>query len=304
MTSLLDKLVTIEKLAKAPKWKRLLHSPLRYSFATLFHSVVYPFTKRGIKVKTRTITGDGIFVELPAATDIFLLGAKTHDSEIRLSRYLIKHVQEGDTFIDVGAHIGFYSLLGAKMVGKNGQVVAFEPTKSSFEFLSKNTKNKDQILVINKAVSAEKGVISFFEFPTLYSEYNAVDVDAFQEESWFKKNKPLRSEIPAIDLDSYFQENNILPSFIKIDVEGAEDLVIEGTLQTLEKYSPVIAMEFLSDPNKISSHQKAVKLLQEKGYKTYEIKPEGMLEACTDVEEMLMKNRRTSDNLIFQKPKN
>lgn len=75
-------------------------------------------------------------IALPASTDIYLTGGKSHDSEIRLAKFLIKNLNQGDNFVDIGAHYGYFTLLGAHLVGKGGRVF-FEPGKSTYSLLEK-----------------------------------------------------------------------------------------------------------------------------------------------------------------------
>jgi len=62
-------------------------------------------------------------------------------------------IREGDSILDVGAFIGTHSLAFSNLTGKNGRVYAFEPNPSSFEYLKKNTENKNNIIIENLALS-------------------------------------------------------------------------------------------------------------------------------------------------------
>ncbi|NJL77576.1 MAG: FkbM family methyltransferase, partial [Saprospiraceae bacterium] len=183
-------------------------------------------------------------VILPAGMDLFLLGAKGHDSEVRLARWLINTLQSGDTFLDVGAHFGYYSLLASQLVGETGKVVAFEAAPKTFALLEKNVKPYSNILALPKAVSDKVASIEIYEFPVLYSEYNTLDTKPFEGMEWFKENLPQPTTVPAISLDFYCQQATIHPTVIKIDVEGAEGSVLKGLQHRLCFSSPQLVMEF------------------------------------------------------------
>ena len=165
-------LQSVEYLATASKLHRFLASPWRYINSVIFRQTMYRWTKRGKFAQAQTFFQTPMTLLLPAATDIYLTGGKTHPSEIRLTKFLIQHLKEGNTFFDVGAHFGYFSLLAAKCIGTKGKILAFEPSKSTFELLQKNTAAHPNIRIFNNAVSDSSEIISFYEFPVLYSEYN------------------------------------------------------------------------------------------------------------------------------------
>jgi len=115
----------VEQIASASKMGRLLKNPLKYIHAILFRELVYKNTKREKHVMAPTFFGVDMHLLLPSSTDIYLTGGKSHDSETRLAKFLIHELQTGDTFVDVGAHYGYFSLLAAKLVGDTGTVYSF-----------------------------------------------------------------------------------------------------------------------------------------------------------------------------------
>ena len=95
---------------------------------------------------------------MPADLDIFLLSGKTPDSEIRLTRFLIKNLKEGNIFIDAGAHLGFYSLLASMLIGAKGKVYSIEASKAVFGVLKRNTRQKKNIRPYNLAVALKEDI--------------------------------------------------------------------------------------------------------------------------------------------------
>jgi FkbM family methyltransferase len=278
-------------LAAGPKWRRFMHTPRKYILAQLFRKLVYPSAQKTWSRNCTTFFGVPMTVLLPAGMDIFLLGCKTHDSELRLAKFMLNHLKEGQTVIDVGAHFGFFSLLAASLVGKKGRVTAFEPGQTTFEVLSKNTGALPHIRVENLAAGAQAGTLDFWEFPALFSEYNTTKRDAVPEHI----EGTLR-RIPMVSLDAYCAANLLSPDFIKMDVEGAEWDVLCGMSALLsEPKPPVIAMEYLGK----DSHRMAVQFLNARGYQTFVITTNGHATPCPEPDQHLKTNDIDSENLVF-----
>lgn len=300
LSNLKQQLEKVERLATAGKIARLAHSPLRYVRAMLLQHCFYPITKRGSLKKAGLFFGVDMEVLLPAATDIFLTGGKTHSSELALAKYVIANLKEGQTFLDVGAHFGYFTLLAGQVVGSAGHVVGVEPAKGSFELLSRNTHAEGNIKVLHNAVSDKNEVVRFYEFPIRYSEYNAIDVSKFENEAWMKKYQPEETEVQAVTLDG-LMEQGIVPDMIKIDVEGAEVQAISGGRHLWEQHAPIVIMEYLSEDGAGSSYDKATEILRSAGYSSFMIKADGSLEQTDDILGYMSANRLTSENIVFKK---
>ena len=216
------------RLARGIKWQRLWFAPVRYLRGQFFQRALYPIHKQGRPVTATTFWRSYMKIILPSAMDIFLLGLKTHPSEIRLSRFLIRQLKPGDNFIDVGAHYGFFSLLAAELVGASGKIWALEASPATFKILQENLQKTPQALAFHQAVSDREGQLDFYEFPTLYAEYNSLHPEQFSDTAWLKTNPAKVHQVPSIRLDNFCKEKTIFPDLIKIDVEGAEAEVVRG----------------------------------------------------------------------------
>ena len=300
LSNLKQQLEQVEKLATGGKAMRFANNPIRYVRAMLLQHCTYPLTKRGSLKKAKLFFGDSMEVLLPAATDIFLTGGKTHSSELALANYLINELKDGQTFLDVGAHFGYFSLLAGRVVGVNGKVISIEPAKGSFELLSRNTHAKDNIRVLHNAISDSNEVVKFYEFPIRYSEYNAIDISKFEDEAWIKKYQPEQTEVQAVTLDGLMGEG-IVPDMIKIDVEGAEVQTIKGGAKMWDKASPVVIMEYLLEDSGSTSYSEAADLLSNAGYVAHMIKTDGSLEMTDDIVSYMTTNNMTSENVVFKK---
>lgn len=300
---LLAALSKTERTASKSKWMRFWENPVRYSIAIGHRTLVYPFTKNEIRTRKQTFYGLPVQLSLPASTDIYLTGGKSHDSELRLAKYLIRHLPKGSVFMDIGAHIGYFSLLASILVSPKGKVFSLEPGSESYMLLSKNTKKYNHITPIQKAVTHNYGVQKFYEFPAKYAEYNSFDVDQYRNEDWFARSGVVTVTVDTTNLDTFVENWNAYPDFIKMDVEGAEDQVIQGGESFLTDHAPVIIMEFLAPDRRNEPHHRARNLLKNHGYHTYFIDQEGDLSFCEDPDEHLKSKKLDSDNLVFMKTK-
>lgn len=302
MNDLVSKLAEVERLAQGSRWRRLLNAPANYLFAIGFQKLVYARTHRGHPATAHTFFGLPMQVLLPAGTDLYLLGAKSHDSEVRLARLLLQNLHPGDTFIDVGGHFGYFTLLASRLVGPAGRVVAFEASASTYAVLAANVRTQANVTAYHQALSDQPGTISFFEFPVLYNEFNTMNVDQFRHEKWFEHSPPTKIEVSATPLDAVVQREQLNPAVIKIDVEGAELQVIRGATDTLRRLRPLVVMEYLAPDRHNSAHQDAATLLRELGYCSYVPTPNGQLEACDDLNGYLARHGIESVNFVFRKP--
>ena len=300
MDDLLSSLDAVDRLARASKFSRFVARPLQYGFVMFFNKLIYPVTQKGMLKKADTFFGRSLYVLLPAGTDIYLAGGKTHNSEIRLAKFLIHTLKKGDVFIDVGAHFGYFSLLASRLVN-TGKVYAFEASGNSFEVLQKNVRAVENIHPIHKAVSDRNEPIEFYELPVAYSEYNTMELTQFEDEAWYRKIEPEKRIVESATLDNFSLDMAPGPALIKIDVEGAELKVIKGGADYLSNHSPVIIMEYLEDRRNNQNHKSAIQLLREWKYRSYSISDSGGLELCADIDGHLLAKNIGSDNIVFKK---
>src|ERR1043166_1571170 len=157
------------------------------------------------------------------------------EAESRLFRELIA---PGMVVIDVGANIGYFSLLASKLVGTTGSVHAFEPDPVNCRLLRKNVRlnRASNIKVIQTALSDSDAPVSLF----LNSD-NKGDHRIWNNDDESRK----RIHVSATTLDQYLKKTGKTPSFIKIDVQGAEGRVLEGMKETLARSGPThLILEF------------------------------------------------------------
>ena len=279
-----QRLENIEQLVNQSKWARFKAYPSRLLWAFLHRKLVYPFSKKGALKSTQTFFDASMSVELPAGTDLFVFGAKTHISEIQLTKFLMKNVAKGGIFWDVGAHVGFYSLWAAHL---GASVKSFEPTKRTFELLKKNTTKQSNIKIFNKAVSSEDGEVTFYEYDAQLSENNTTLLQEGIEGQAHKVT------VSAVSLDSFFKKNKA-PDIVKIDVEGGELQVVKGMPLLMQSSKTTFVIEYI--PAEKEKYEEAFSILVENGFQQFLINNQGNLEQINDLPENM-----DSTNIVFRK---
>ncbi len=301
LEELLKELEAVEAKARGLRWRRLAFAPARYAFALFFRFVVYPINKKGVVRKCLTFFGSKMEIVLPADLDVFLLKAKTPDSEIRLTRYLIQNLKSGDVFVDAGAHLGFYSLLASKLIGSTGKVYSIEASKAVFGVLKRNTQPSRNIKVYNLAVGLKEDILEFHEYPILYSEHNTIRPDRFNQSDWIRKNPPLKVKVEANRLDAMLEDWMIHPDFIKIDIEGAQYDAIAGLKSCLEFCKPEVAMVYQARGRSNHAHNKALIIAKNYGYLPHLIEQDGSLTLAENVDTELLERGLDTDFIVLKR---
>lgn len=291
----------LERIASASRFKRLMCNPYKYIKAIGFRELIYKRTKEERVELCKTFFGKSMYVLLPSSTDIYLTGGKSHESEIRLAKYMLKNLKTGNVFIDIGAHYGYFSLLASELVGEQGKVLSFEASPKTYHILDRNTTAVSNMIAYNLAVSDIAEKMTFYEFPNLYSEYNSLDIKQFENEAWYKSHPPKEITIQSVRLEERLSSQSLNPNMIKIDVEGAEYKVLQGLGNFLGQSSPIIIMEFLHINRSNRGHIQAEALLHQYGYSSYHINPIGELVHISNSTEYLQSLDLDSDNIVFIK---
>ena len=169
-----------------------------------------------------------------------------HEDEI------IEHFtpKQGDIVVDIGAHIGLYTIISSKRVGTNGKVIAIEADPGNFEMLNRNIKLNQltNVIALNYAVYSKETKIKLYlpSGESGFTKYNTIVSDWANNEDKFV-------EVNANTLDYLLQLNQIREeevNWIKIDVEGAEFEVLKGATNVLSKSKDIaLLMELHGPPN-------------------------------------------------------
>ena len=145
-------------------------------------------------------------------------------------------VRTGDTVIEAGGHIGYVSQYLSRLVGHAGQVHVFEPGRQNSDFLAHNTTSCTNTTLVRAALADVTGTAPFYE-ENIGGFMNSLDPDfvrnSAQGQSRSAYLRIAESTVPVTRLDDYVAANSLTPSFLKIDVEGAELAVLRGAENTL-----------------------------------------------------------------------
>ena len=188
-------------------------------------------------------------------------------------KFLEKYIKKGDLIFDIGANVGYHTLIFSELTGENGSVFAFEPEPDNYKTLKKNVdlNSLKNVICINKALSDREETLNFyvsksFNKGTHFLVYNPIQ----------HLKDPIK--IDVIPLSNFIKENNIkCIDFIKIDVEGAEFEVIKGMEKSLIHFKPTLLVEINNEAQE--THGKTSKSLKEYicglGYDPYDILEDG-----------------------------
>lgn len=191
-------------------------------------------------------------------------------------------INKGDIVVDMGANIGYYTLIFAELVGGDGKVFAFEPDPDNFSLLSKNVKeNKfDNIVLVNKAVSDINGKTKLY-----LSEDNKGDHRIY--DSGENRDSVV---VDVVYLDDFLSEYKNKIDFIKMDIQGAEGNALNGMINILKNNKKIkILAEFwpMGLDNFCFNSRNFLETLEDCGFNIYEIQATGLIK--TTKEEMLIK---------------
>jgi FkbM family methyltransferase len=168
-------------------------------------------------------------------------------AESQVEDKLLEIVRPGDIVYDLGANIGWYSLLAARRVGPTGQVIAFEPAIENAAHLQRNSASNGfaNIVVVPAAVSDRDGWAMFLNRGSLQGRLDKPDDDIQAKRLAKQVGKSRgRTPVPMVTLDAWIAEaEQMPPSLIKIDIEGAEIGALGGMKSTLRTAKPALIIE-------------------------------------------------------------
>jgi len=150
--------------------------------------------------------------------------------------YLRQILLPGMTFVDAGACYGIYTLAASKMVGRQGRVIAFEPASRAFRVLRKNIalNRLTNVLAYPLALTETEGKVPLYHHPNVGCDSLGKD-HSFTETAEEVATESLDNVLRKIPVDGV--------DVIKMDVQGAEELVLRGAKATLNAHHPIIIFE-------------------------------------------------------------
>jgi FkbM family methyltransferase len=205
-------------------------------------------------------------------------------------------LQPGNVVLDLGANVGVFTLLGAKYVGRSGQVHAFEPTPGTFAQLRANVElNNCACVRLNQLAVADKPAKSTFFV------YAQCGMNSMRRQEWV--GAPIEEiTVDAVSVDDYVDVHGLnRVDLIKIDVEGAELMVLDGASRVLTgPNAPVLICEFTNKTTSGFGYRAAAirERLESLGYRLYRWN-------CKErrlVSEPVARNYEIYANLVCMKP--
>lgn len=229
---------------------------------SLYHYRIIKLQRLDVSKENQVITNGCKLSLIPNDKGISeeLLLFNTHEP---LNTQALSHeIKEGMTCLDIGGNIGYYATLESKLVGKEGRVIAIEPSPLNFRYLKKNMSLQENTnyTVHNFACGNETGEVNFL----LSKKSNLSKVISDGEEI------PPDCEIikiPLKKIDSFLEEEgNPKIDMLRMDVEGYEMMVLEGAHNCLVNYKPIIQIEIHTEILGSEKTKRILLYLKDLGY--------------------------------------
>ena len=157
----------------------------------------------------------------------------TKNYEPHVTDAIAKLLKPGDTFLDIGANIGYYSLLAASIVQSSGKVIAFEPNQ------------KNQQLMYSSIVENNFSNITLYPFAVSNSQ-KILRLMTSGSNGWLvnlSKDSAEYQLVQSVVIDEILETEKQI-DFIKIDIEGHEPIALQGMVRTIHEHRPIIFTEF------------------------------------------------------------
>ncbi|WP_135820882.1 FkbM family methyltransferase [Halostella litorea] len=177
------------------------------------------------------------------------------------------NIEPGMTIVDIGANIGYFTVVFASLVGNQGHVYAFEPVAESVDILNKNlsTNGHSNVTIEHAAVSDSGGETAIFGNENQRGHSSIL--------SPVHENDEELGTVQTTTIDTYFTDTVV--DFMKIDAEGAEPRIISGAEDCLESHQPKILME-LNPTLWESDPEDTIEYLSDIGYSFQQLTDDGL----------------------------
>ena len=223
-----------------------------------------------------------------------------------LSYFLMNILNKGDVFVDVGAHVGFFSMIAAKLVGPEGRVIAFEPEEDNLKTLKNHIDINiaSNIEVVEKVVCDTDGSRTFYINRDNDGGHCLWDVGVHPFNKLSAANpKPLTLE--AVTLDTALGERNIENvKILKIDTEGAEQQVCNGARQALERHAIPFVISELNEfgLQQLDTSQECFRaFMKDLGYDTFLMDREGGFPKLVPNSVAIASKSKSVSNVLFSR---
>jgi FkbM family methyltransferase len=193
----------------------------------------------------------GLLIDLQGSRPSYLLGLAEGD----VAEFIDSTLRPGDVFYDLGANVGLFTLIAARLLGSGGHVYAFEPAPRTAEVLRKNVElNRfENVTIVEAAVSDRDGTMAFDEVG-----------EVAQDARLAGAGRHGTTEVRVMALDSFVAAGARPPTLMKIDVEGHENEAIDGMVATLRSSRPIVVCEI--HQSRHDNEHEVERMLLELGY--------------------------------------
>lgn len=218
-------------------------------------------------------SGDILMVDLRdrLAQELFVFKSAEPD----LTEFVMRALREGQVAYDVGAHVGYYSVVMARVVGPAGRVLAIEPTPATCALLRQSVAKFPNVDVHEAAAGDRDGDVELKDFGPTHAAFNSIKGLRHTDHA-AREASAGRLRVSQITLDEMCDKTGFAPDFVKIDVESAESAVIAGMERLLSTVRPTIAVELGDFPHLqkagVASSRGIIDLLGRHSYRPYEFK--------------------------------
>ena len=218
--------------------------------ASSFAKVVYGIGRipvvGGLLRRAARAYRDGSVVTIPAGQAAGLRWVRHHRYvsgyhlgiyEPKIQQALARELRPGQTFYDVGANAGFFTLIGSRLVGPEGKVFSFEPLPENADTIEEQllVNGVGNVRVVRSAVADQQGVARLVLTGNTSTPYVAHEADT---------NSAIRVSVLSLDC---FAREHAPPDLVKIDVEGAEARVLEGSRGLIAQRRTAFLVEIHGD---------------------------------------------------------
>jgi len=248
-------------LFRAYRWLRRSVLPER-----LFGNATARTIDRALARRLRpdSVRAGDVRLEIDPHDHLDLTGTGVHEEFT--TKLLLRELQPGDTALDLGAHIGYFTLHFARRVGPEGRVYAFEPHPDSFRILTRNVENHD----LDQVVREEKAVL---EGSCLRRMFGG-DARSADHRLFARNPHEPSIRVECVSLDEYFGPSPPPVDLVKMDLQGAEGRALKGMKNCLDTWSSLaLLLEYWpyglrrsdSDPGEV------LRGLESRGFQLYTV---------------------------------
>jgi FkbM family methyltransferase len=171
----------------------------------------------------------GLLIDVAGSRPSYVLGK----AEADMQELFAASIRPGDVVLDFGANVGFFTLVAAALTGPTGRVVAYEPSPDTAKATRRNVElnELDHVTVVEAAVCDREGFA--------YLDLGQSD----QSSSIVRHAGEQTVQVRTVSVDGEVERLGINPTFVKIDVEGAEAAVVTGMRDTLRRARALVVCE-------------------------------------------------------------